>query len=48
MSSNRQKLRRHGSFGKKLGNSLLPVWTIVKVNPHKKRVLAASLHRNAV
>jgi hypothetical protein len=27
---------------------LLPVWTIVKVNPHKKRVLAASLHRNAV
>jgi hypothetical protein len=40
MSSNRQNLRWHGTFRKKLGNSLLTVWTIVKMNPHKKAVLA--------
>jgi hypothetical protein len=34
----------HVSLQKKLGNSLLTVWTIIKMNPHKKAVFARTQH----
>ena len=44
MSSNRQSLRWYGTFSKKPGNTLLMVWPIVKMNPHKKAVFARTQH----
>ena len=42
MTVNSQKLRRHKAMRKGLGNTLLVIWPMLKMNLHEKAMLAVT------